>query len=67
MIGVTMRGMAKGLCLAAAPVFAVMAALTAGGPMDGMCGHVSPFAGMAPMYGLMAAVHAAPWLRLLSR
>lgn len=67
MISMTMRGIASALCLAATPVFAVMALLTAGGPMEAICGHDSLFAGMAPMYALMAAVHAAPWLRLLAR
>lgn len=71
-----LRGMAplkiaRGLCLAAAPVFAGMAVLTAGAP-DMICAHMgSPLAssigGMAPMYLLMAVVHAAPWLRLLAR
>jgi hypothetical protein len=58
------------LGLAAAPTFATMALLTfvAGGDADMMCSVVhgaSPFGGMAPMYVLMSAFHAAPWLRLI--
>lgn len=62
------RGMANGLCLAAAPAFAAMALLTAGDAPDIMCAsmhHASLLGGMAPMYALMSVVHAAPWLRLL--
>ena len=64
-------GMARWLCLAATPTFAVMALLTGvsgGGPMDMLCsaGHGSPLAGMVPMYLLMSAFHSAPWLRLIS-
>lgn len=60
------------LGLAAAPTFAAMALLTfvAGGDADMMCGAVhgsSPLGGMAPMYALMSAFHAAPWLKLVSR
>jgi hypothetical protein len=62
-----MRGMARALCLAAAPVFVAMALLTAGDVPDMMCAsHGSWIGGMAPMYLLMSLVHAAPWLRLLS-
>jgi len=61
---------ADGLCLAAAPTFAVMALLTgAGGPSDMLCSaaaHASPLSGMALMYWLMSAFHAAPWLKLAS-
>ena len=56
------------LSLAAAPTFAVMALLTAvlgGGPLDMLCG-ASPLTGMIPMYVLMSAFHAAPWLKLIS-
>ena len=60
---------ADGLRLAASPTFAVMALLTAGAPADMICSaaHASPLSGMAPMYLLMSAFHAGPWLRLLSR
>jgi hypothetical protein len=66
-------GIADGLCLAAAPTFAVMALLTGigeGGPAGILCAAAhaaSPFSGMAPMYLLMSAAHAAPWLRLIAR
>jgi hypothetical protein len=60
------------LSLAAAPTFAAMALLTGihDGNMPGMiCSPAqaaSPLAGMVPMYVLMGAFHAGPWLRLLS-
>ena len=56
------------LPLMAAPIFAVMALVTAigGNPLDGFCG-TSPLGGMAPMYLLMSIFHAGPWLRLLRR
>lgn len=67
-------GVAGWLGLAAAPTFAAMAVLTAfggGGMESGMnmtCGHdTSLLTGMVPMYLLMSVVHAAPWLRLVSR
>jgi hypothetical protein len=58
------------LALAAAPTFAVMALLTAVGsdPLDRLCAAgpgASALTGMLPMYLLMSAFHAAPWLRLL--
>jgi hypothetical protein len=64
-------GIAKWLCLAATPTFAIMALMTGvlgAGPMDMPCsaGHGSPLSGMAPMYMLMSAFHSAPWLRLIS-
>jgi len=59
------------LGFAAAPTFAVMALLTgAGGPSDMLCSapdHGSPLSGMALMYWLMSAFHAAPWLKLAAR
>ena len=59
------------LSLAAAPTFAIMALLTAvlGGSPDALCSGAgaSPFGGMVPMYLLMAAFHAAPWLRRIAR
>ena len=60
------------LSLAAAPTFAVMALLTGapgGGPSDLLCSaahDTSPLSGMALMYVLMSAFHAAPWLKLIS-
>ncbi len=60
-------GAADWLSLAAAPTFAIMALLTlAGGAPDMLCS-ASPLTGMVPMYLLMSAFHAAPWLKLLSR
>jgi hypothetical protein len=62
-------GAAECLSLAAAPTFAVMALLTAvlgGGPLAMLCGAASPLTGMIPMYILMSAFHAAPWLKLIS-
>jgi hypothetical protein len=58
------------LGLAAAPTFAAMALLTfgAGGDADMMCSVVhgaSPLGGMVPMYVLMSAFHAGPWVRLI--
>ncbi len=63
-------GVADGLALAASPTFAVMALLTAvldGGPAEALCtgGYGSPHGGMVAMYALMAAFHAAPWLKLV--
>ena len=60
------------LCLSAAPTFAAMAMLTAafGGDDSGMLCSAAhgalPLNGMVPMYVLMSAFHAAPWLRLIS-
>jgi hypothetical protein len=60
------------LCLAAAPTFAIMALLTVllgGGAPDTLCApahDASPLGGMALMYWLMSAFHAAPWLKLIS-
>ena len=65
-------GAADWLCLAAAPTFAIMALLTTvpgGGPLDMLCSaapDASPLTGMGPMYVLMSAFHAAPWLKLIS-
>ncbi len=66
-------GAADWLSLAAAPTFALMALLTGvlgGGAPDMLCSaapDASPLGGMAPMYWLMSAFHAAPWLRLIAR
>jgi hypothetical protein len=55
------------LRLAAAPAFGVMALVTwLGGPAQMLCsaGPPSPLSGMLPMYLLMSAFHAGPWLNL---
>jgi len=59
-----------GLALIASPIFAVMAVLTGisgNSPAEMFCStvHVSPLSGMATMYVLMSAFHAAPWIRLI--
>ncbi len=59
------------LCLAAAPTFAIMALLAgfAVTPQDTLCSAAhgaAGFSGMAWMYMLMSAFHAAPWLKLIS-
>lgn len=66
------RRIADGLSLAAAPTFAGMALLAGfgGGPADMLCSAMhgaSPLSGMVPMYWLMSAFHAVPWIRLLAR
>jgi hypothetical protein len=68
--GSAARGPAHWLCLAATPTFAIMALLTAlgGSEPDFLCAamrHASPLDGMVPMYLLMSAFHAAPWLKLI--
>jgi hypothetical protein len=63
------RVAADWLGLAAAPAFAAMALMTAclGGGGEPLCSaHGSLMSGMIPMYLMMGAVHAAPWLRLIS-
>jgi hypothetical protein len=66
-------GVADWLSLAAAPTFAGMALLSAilgGSPRDGLCAagsEMSLLTGMVPMYVLMSAFHATPWIRLLRR
>ena len=65
-------GAAHWLCLAAAPTFAIMALLTgmSGDAPDMLCVGASdmpPLGGMVPMYLLMSAFHAAPWLKLIAR
>ena len=57
------------LSLAATPIFAIMALLTAldGSPMDQLCSAGAHLSGMLPMYGLMSAFHSAPWLKLIFR
>ncbi len=65
-------GMADGLRFAAAPTFAVMAlvnGLDGGGSSPWLCSSAhaaSPPGGMALMYGLMALVHAPPWLKAVA-
>ena len=63
-------GIGGWLSLAATPTFAAMALVTAlaGGGAAGMVcsvGTLSPLSGMIPMYVLMSAFHAPPWLRLI--
>jgi hypothetical protein len=64
-------GAAGWLSLAAAPTFAIMALLTAvldSRAPEMLCSAMqgSPLSGMVPMYLLMSAFHAAPWLKLVS-
>ena len=65
-------GAANWLSLAAAPTFAIMALLTGvlgGGPPDMLCSaapDASLLSGMVPMYVLMSAFHASPWLKLVA-
>jgi hypothetical protein len=53
------------ICLAATPVFAVMALATGLGGSPDMA-MPSPLNGMAAMYLLMSVFHAAPWLKRIS-
>lgn len=61
------------LHLAATPVFALMALLTGlldAAPGDVLCGSgqgAFSLTGMVPMYALMSAFHAGPWIRLIFR
>src|SRR5262249_39410434 len=61
--------LAKWLCLAATPTFAIMALLTGldGSPIDRLCsaGPWVPLSGMVPMYLFMSAFHSPPWLKLI--
>jgi hypothetical protein len=62
------RVAADWLGLATAPAFATMALMTVclGGGMEPVCSaHGSLMSGMIPMYMLMSAFHAGPWLRLI--
>ena len=62
---------ARLLGFAATPVFAGMALLTwlEGGDAGMICSMhaASPLGGMVPMYLLMSAFHATPWLKLILR
>ena len=65
------RVAADWLGLAAAPAFATMALMTVclGGGTEPLCsalGRGSLMSGMIPMYLLMSAFHAGPWLRLIA-
>ncbi|GAB2178281.1 hypothetical protein [Dongia sp. agr-C8] len=56
------------LRFAATPVFGLLAFASGGAAPDMLCMHAaSPWGGMGLMYGLMAAFHLAPWLKLASR
>lgn len=62
-------GVARWLSLAAAPTFAAMAFLAAGGASPEMICSMhgaSMLGGMVPMYLLMSLFHAGPWLRLVA-
>jgi hypothetical protein len=66
------HGAARWLGLAAAPTFALLAVVTGisgDGANEILCAaaqHASPLGGMVSMYLVMAAVHAAPWLKLIA-
>ena len=66
----TKRSLVDWLCLAASPVFAMMALLAQGdGRPDMICSAMtdtSPFGGMVPMYLLMSLFHSPPWLKLIA-
>jgi hypothetical protein len=59
---------ARWLGLAASPVFALMAWITAGNTVHpAICSMgASPLHGMPWMYALMAVFHLGPWLRLVT-
>jgi hypothetical protein len=64
-------GAGEWLCLAATPTFAVMALLSGvlGGGQMATCSALpstSPLSGMVPMYLLMSAFHASPWVKLFT-
>jgi hypothetical protein len=64
------RAAAEWLGFAAAPTFATMALMTAalGAGAEPLCSaqHAALMSGMIPMYFLMSAFHAGPWLRLVA-
>ena len=62
---------ADGLAFAASPVFVALASLPgllSDEPAASVCSsaQASPLSGMVTMYLVMGALHAAPWLKLLS-
>ncbi len=63
------NGVSDVLCLAATPIFAVMALLSAlgGSPMDHLCSSNTWtwLSGMTPMYAMMSAFHSPAWLKLI--
>jgi hypothetical protein len=65
-----MPALSKGLRLAAAPIFAVLALLSAlgGTPMGNLCAAASggPVNSMALMYALMSVFHVPAWLKWTS-
>jgi hypothetical protein len=63
------RSVEQFLSLAASPTFAVMAVVTmwSGDVVNLICSGTSPLIGMSAMYGLMAAFHLRPWLKLIAR
>ena len=70
--GAVVAALTSGLYLAATPTFAIMALLTSlgGGDADLMCATTHgawPLSGMVPMYVLMSAFHAGPWLKRILR
>ncbi len=46
---------------------ALLTGVRGSGALDALCSAASPLGGMVPMYVLMSAFHAAPWLRLIAR
>jgi hypothetical protein len=62
-------GVVDWLMLAATPIFATMALLTAfdrGAEMICSSMGASPLSGMAPMYALMSLFHTPAWFRLIA-
>lgn len=63
-------GMANALCLAATPVFALMAVITAQGNATMLIcsvhSNILPLNGMTFMYLLMSLFHLRPWLRRMA-
>jgi hypothetical protein len=58
------------LMLAATPIFAIMALLTAfDGGTEMICSSMgtSALSGMAPMYALMSVFHMPAWMQLIAR